>query len=420
MKKNLFILVSLLVAFVINFNVATAIETRTERTKSNTNYSIGGGFASEAGSSDTKAGSVRQKSISIEMTFSEKTREIREKAKSEMEKLRDSLSAEKNKSKAQVITSRLNNREKILNQFDNIINTVSNSKDRISALLPRVKDLGVDVSTSENNLSVITVKLDEARAKVAEISTLLSGSSNELTKDNKEKIKALTKEVQNLTKEAHLILVNTINLLKDLIKNRNNPTMQPPTINFSANPAFINTLGASSVLSWSSTDAVTCMGTKGQNGWEGQKPAAGSFSSGPINGENEFTLTCQNNNGSVTKSVSILATAISYQLEDPTPTAMCSYAPLPPGCTYVQGPEYNNISGCGLVLSCLDSGSGSGGTNGPTDGRSQPTQGQFNPQTTSADACPSLSPAPTGCKYVNSGEVNSCGPVLTLSCANSQ
>lgn len=34
------------------------------------------------------------------------------------------------------------------------------------------------------------------------------------------------------------------------------------------------------------------------------------------------------------------------------PSFACSYAPAPEGCTYVPGPEYNNQTSCGLVLSC--------------------------------------------------------------------
>ena len=34
--------------------------------------------------------------------------------------------------------------------------------------------------------------------------------------------------------------------------------------------------------------------------------------------------------------------------------AMCDYAAPPVGCTYVPGPNYNNDTSCGMVLSCKD------------------------------------------------------------------
>ncbi len=86
-----------------------------------------------------------------------------------------------------------------------------------------------------------------------------------------------------------------------------------------------------------------------------------------------------------------------------TPTFACSYAPAPTGCTYVQGPNYNNQNSCGMILQC----------NEPGEVEATPNPTPNEPQ---AQACPSYAPAPTGCKYVETGEVNACGPVITLTC----
>lgn len=40
------------------------------------------------------------------------------------------------------------------------------------------------------------------------------------------------------------------------------------------------------------------------------------------------------------------------ETETKEPIAMCDYAAPPEGCEYIEGPEYNKTSGCGMELSC--------------------------------------------------------------------
>lgn len=53
-------------------------------------------------------------------------------------------------------------------------------------------------------------------------------------------------------------------------------------------------------------------------------------------------------------STSITATPVptSSVTSVQTPPVACSYAPPPLNCSYIQGPNYDNATSCGLVLSC--------------------------------------------------------------------
>ncbi|KND48704.1 MAG: putative glucanase [Parcubacteria bacterium C7867-003] len=75
----------------------------------------------------------------------------------------------------------------------------------------------------------------------------------------------------------------------------------PPVVSFSANPTTI-TLGGSSTLTWSATNATSCTAS---GDWSGSKATSGSQSVSPtIN--STYTITCTNSGGGVaTKSVNI-------------------------------------------------------------------------------------------------------------------
>lgn len=71
-----------------------------------------------------------------------------------------------------------------------------------------------------------------------------------------------------------------------------------PTLTFTASPTSI-TLGASSTLTWDSTNADSCSAT---NGWSGSKSVDGSENVSPT-ATTTYTLTCENDEGNVVKSV---------------------------------------------------------------------------------------------------------------------
>jgi len=70
----------------------------------------------------------------------------------------------------------------------------------------------------------------------------------------------------------------------------NNPPPMPPTVSLSINPTTI-TVGQSAVLTWSSTQAVSCAASGG--GWSGNQPLSGSATQTPTTGGTvTYTLTC--------------------------------------------------------------------------------------------------------------------------------
>jgi trimeric autotransporter adhesin len=78
------------------------------------------------------------------------------------------------------------------------------------------------------------------------------------------------------------------------------PVAQVPIITFSASPVSIGA-GASSVLSWSVTDATSCTAS---GGWSGGKAASGSDAVNPTE-TTTYTLSCSNANGTSSRSITI-------------------------------------------------------------------------------------------------------------------
>ncbi|MEX2052394.1 MAG: hypothetical protein WD991_01705 [Candidatus Paceibacterota bacterium] len=75
------------------------------------------------------------------------------------------------------------------------------------------------------------------------------------------------------------------------------PTPTPnPTVNISANPSNVPFNG-SSVITWSSNNAISCNATSGTNGWSGLKATSGSFHTGALSNTTTFGITCTNSAG---------------------------------------------------------------------------------------------------------------------------
>lgn len=77
-------------------------------------------------------------------------------------------------------------------------------------------------------------------------------------------------------------------------------TCTPPTVTLTANPTAINA-GSSSTLTWSSSDATSCVAS---GGWSGTQSTSGSKSVTP-SGTTIYTLTCSGTGGSTSKSVTV-------------------------------------------------------------------------------------------------------------------
>lgn len=79
------------------------------------------------------------------------------------------------------------------------------------------------------------------------------------------------------------------------------PTGNVPTVSLTANPTSVAT-GASTTLSWSSTNASDCSAS---GAWSGSKGISGSESVGPISTPSTYTLTCRGSGGSASRSVTV-------------------------------------------------------------------------------------------------------------------
>jgi hypothetical protein len=74
-----------------------------------------------------------------------------------------------------------------------------------------------------------------------------------------------------------------------------------PTVTLTAAATAV-AAGQSTTLTWSSTNATSCVAA-GQ--WSGSKPVAGSESVGPVNAQSTFTLSCSGPGGTTSKSVEV-------------------------------------------------------------------------------------------------------------------
>lgn len=78
-----------------------------------------------------------------------------------------------------------------------------------------------------------------------------------------------------------------------------------PTVNLTADNTNVSYNG-STTIRWNTTNANSCEGAGGSNGWAGSKNIPnGTFNTGAITSTNTYTLTCTNNSGSETKSITL-------------------------------------------------------------------------------------------------------------------
>ena len=77
-----------------------------------------------------------------------------------------------------------------------------------------------------------------------------------------------------------------------------------PTVTLSADPSTVTVDGAS-MLSWSSTDATSCVA---HDGWSGEKGTSGTESTGPLTATTSYTLECIGANDSAWETVTVNVT----------------------------------------------------------------------------------------------------------------
>lgn len=93
--------------------------------------------------------------------------------------------------------------------------------------------------------------------------------------------------------------------------------VQKPTVNLTADQTSLS-YGQGTYLRWSVSNATSCTASGGTNNWSGNKnTSGGSFYTGSLSsGTKTYTLTCTNNSGSATDTISIYVDNQSNQ--DPT------------------------------------------------------------------------------------------------------
>ena len=77
----------------------------------------------------------------------------------------------------------------------------------------------------------------------------------------------------------------------------------PPTASLTASKAAINT-GQEATLTWSSTNATSCTAT---GGWSGELAASGTQSTGALDNDTDFSLTCTGAGGTSTAATTTVA-----------------------------------------------------------------------------------------------------------------
>ncbi|MBP6883945.1 MAG: hypothetical protein KBC06_01790 [Candidatus Pacebacteria bacterium] len=81
-------------------------------------------------------------------------------------------------------------------------------------------------------------------------------------------------------------------------------TTPPPTVTLTADQYSLAYNG-STILRWSSTNATSCSGTGGTNGWSGARNTSGSFTTGQLTNSASFNISCTNTSGTAGDSVAI-------------------------------------------------------------------------------------------------------------------
>jgi hypothetical protein len=79
----------------------------------------------------------------------------------------------------------------------------------------------------------------------------------------------------------------------------------PPDVTLTASPTSV-VYGASSTLTWSSTDATSCTAS---GAWAGAQATAGSISTGALTASSTYTITCSGAGGTASQSVTVMVSS---------------------------------------------------------------------------------------------------------------
>jgi hypothetical protein len=125
-----------------------------------------------------------------------------------------------------------------------------------------------------------------------------------------------------------------------------------PTVTLSANPTTVAS-GATTALTWSSTNATSCTAS---GGWSGALATSGSRASAALTVATTFTLSCTGSGGSTQQSVSVAVQGTSGSAPPPpttSPPAMPPPATSPPAATPAAVTTATKSGGGALELETL-------------------------------------------------------------------
>jgi hypothetical protein len=121
----------------------------------------------------------------------------------------------------------------------------------------------------------------------------------------------------------------------------NNNIYNFPVVNITASPSSVE-VGGSSVISWTSTNSVSC---DAGNGTEAR--TSGSFDTGPLNNSRSFSISCTGENGTISNSIIVrIANREIDPFKFPMVTTRANPSPINPGESSTISWESNNTDSC--------------------------------------------------------------------------
>lgn len=123
-----------------------------------------------------------------------------------------------------------------------------------------------------------------------------------------------------------------------IIQPQAQPQVQNPTVNISANPPNVLYNG-SSIIRWNSSNATSCSGSNGANGWAGFRALSGTFNTGALTTGTTYSITCSNSTGSDGDFA-----LVSVGSQNQTPIMSGTITPSNPSCIILDGQNSCNIN----------------------------------------------------------------------------
>jgi Domain of unknown function DUF11 len=131
----------------------------------------------------------------------------------------------------------------------------------------------------------------------------------------------------------------------------------PPNVDLAASPVTVN-YGSSSNLYWDSSGAVSC---NAGGGWSGSKGLSGSQSTGPLQQNTTFTLTCTNSAG-LASTVSVTVAVNPIVVNPPTVTLTANPTSIQSGQSSTLNWNSQNATYCSSSWSSAAAGSATSGS----------------------------------------------------------